>query len=148
MACQIKNFHLIHFSQEFHYLKWCPSFFPIFMSQDFLVKAMQSFLLSLHRAQIQPRVGWCSAYSSTEGASLLRLTHRSIFYRRLLKHPACTLQVPRCVQSTRHPLQRWPYNYSHQHQQLYYLLASFQWEIWATSNWDRRRIWMSQFWFS
>lgn len=37
---------------------------------------------------------------------------------------------------------------SHQHRQLYYLLASTQWETWATSSWDQQRKWMSQFWIS
>lgn len=45
-------------------------------------------------------------------ASPLRLSHRSLFYLRLLKRPACSLHVTRCVsgQSCR-PLRRCPHNY-------------------------------------
>lgn len=47
----------------------------------------------------------------------------------------------------------WPYSITTylpaiSNRQLYYLLASTQWETRATSSWDQRRKWMSQFWIS
>lgn len=91
--------------------------------------------------------GSCTESDGVQRTSLLQLHHQSLFSLRLLKRLACSLLV------SVSPGQPGLYSAVHittsrQHLQSYYLLASIRREIRATSSWDQRRKWMSQFWIS
>lgn len=107
MACQIKSFRLLQFvfvfvftpRAVFYYLKWCPRFFffpPHFFSrwEDFLVKVMQGFLLSSHRARILRRVGWFSANRSAVGVPL--------YCGWVIGPPSISVCWTACMQPSRH----------------------------------------------
>lgn len=155
MACQIKSFHLFQWRKFFFCLFFCNT-----KSSVSLLGAQDYFPRVFCELRRFPGLKWCKVFyfplnvpgSSTElddvqQTSLLRL---SPFYLRLLKRPACSLHVTwRASNETCWPLQRYPQNYqSSASTVFYYLLASIQWEIRATSNQDQRRKWMSQCWIS